>query len=519
MGFTAPSGWNIWKMRFEKQSEGESDMKYYSTRDAAVRMDAAEAIKMGLSRDGGLLTPCGIPQIDRAFLESLVNVRYQERAAKVMGLYLTDYTYEELSGFAENAYGPEKFDCDAVAPVRTVDETTHCLELWHGPTCAFKDMALQMLPHLLTASLTKREEEKTVCILVATSGDTGKGALEGFKDVPHTRIMVFYPRDGVSQVQELQMVTQEGNNVEVTAVRGNCDDAQSGVKRLFSDGELRRTLADRGFFFSSANSINWGRVLPQIVYYISAYCDLMRDEKIAPGQTINVCVPTGNFGNILAAYYAKEMGVPIGKLICASNSNNVLTDFIRTGVYDRKRPFHNTMSPSMDILISSNLERLLFALTQDTQEVKQYMEQLNTSGRYEVRKPILERLQKLFQGYCCDDRETQRVIGEVYRQHDYLIDPHTAVAFSALDQYRKESGDDTPCVVVSTASPFKFCDNVLGALGVTEVAQGLDALDQLSAKTGLPAPAPLSSLRNKEIRFTRTVEKENMVDAVLSMLV
>ena len=315
------------------------------------------------------------------------------------------------------------------------------------------------------------------------------------------------------------MVTQEGNNVGVTAVRGNFDDAQSGVKRLFSDGELRRTLADRGFFFSSANSINWGRVLPQIVYYISAYCDLLRDEKIAPGQTINVCVPTGNFGNILAAYYAKEMGVPIGKLICASNSNNVLTDFIRTGVYDRKRPFHNTMSPSMDILISSNLERLLFALTQDTQEVKQYMEQLNASGRYEVRKPILERLQKLFQGYCCDDRETQRVIGEVYRQHDYLIDPHTAVAFSALDQYRKESGDDTPCVVVSTASPFKFCDNVLGALGVTEVAQGLDALDQLSAKTGLPTPAPLSSLRNKEIRFTRTVEKENMVDAVLSMLV
>ena len=296
MGFTAPSGWNIWKMRFEKQSEGESDMKYYSTRDAAVRMDAAEAIKMGLSRDGGLLTPCEIPQIDRAFLESLVNVRYQERAAKVMGLYLTDYTYEELSGFAENAYGPEKFDCDAVAPVRTVDETTHCLELWHGPTSAFKDMALQMLPQLLSAALRKTGESKTVCILVATSGDTGKAAMEGFADVPQTKILVFYPKDGVSKVQETQMVTQDGANVGVCAVEGNFDDAQAGVKRIFSDEAIRATLADRGYFLSSANSINWGRILPQVVYYISAYCDLVRDDlpkgrfllpgrAAAPGQS------------------------------------------------------------------------------------------------------------------------------------------------------------------------------------------------------------------------------------------
>ena len=494
-------------------------MQYVSTRNKNQKCSAAQAIAQGLAADGGLLTPEVLPKLSSNGLATMTDMSYQQRAVYVMNAYLDDFTASELSSFASRAYGQDKFDEKDVAPVRRVDENTYCLELWHGPTCAFKDMALQMLPHLLSASLVKNEEQKTVCILVATSGDTGKAALEGFKDVNKTRILVFYPKDGVSDIQQLQMQTQEGDNVGVCAVVGNFDDAQTGVKRLFSDAALRDTLAGRGFFFSSANSINWGRVLPQIVYYISAYCDLMRDEKIAPGQTINVCVPTGNFGNILAAYYAKEMGVPIGKLICASNSNNVLTDFIRTGVYDRKRPFHNTMSPSMDILISSNLERLLFALTQDTQEVKQYMEQLNTSGRYEVRKPILERLQKLFQGYCCDDRETQRVIGEVYRQHDYLIDPHTAVAFSALDQYRKESGDDTPCVVVSTASPFKFCDNVLGALGVTEVAQGLDALDQLSAKTGLPAPAPLSSLRNKEIRFTRTVEKENMVDAVLSMLV
>jgi len=493
-------------------------MQYISTRDAGTRFTASQAITQGLAADGGLLTPCYIPKLPGKALEELKDMSYQHRAVYIMKQFLEEFTVKELTGFAAAAYGPAKFDTPAVAPVRTVDGNTHCLELWHGPTCAFKDMALQMLPHLLTASLAKTEEFKTVCILVATSGDTGKGALEGFKDVPKTRILVFYPKDGVSQVQELQMVTQEGNNVGVASVVGNFDDAQTGVKRLFSDEGLRQTLADKGFFFSSANSINWGRVLPQIVYYVSAYCDLVRDGKIELGQTINVCVPTGNFGNILAAYYAREMGVPIGRLICASNSNNVLTDFIHTGVYDRNRTFYNTMSPSMDILISSNLERMLLALTQDVDEVKGYMEQLNATGRYEVREKVREKLQKRFWGYCCDDKETQRVIGEMYRTHDYLIDPHTAVAFSALEQYRQETGDQTPCVVASTASPFKFCGSVLGALGVTEVAPGLDALDQLSEKTGLPAPAPLAGLRDKKVRFTTTVEKDRMVDAVLSML-
>ena len=493
-------------------------MQYISTRDAGTRFTASQAITQGLAADGGLLTPCYIPKLPGKALEELKDMSYQHRAVYIMKQFLEEFTVKELTDFAAAAYGPAKFDTPAVAPVRTVDENTHCLELWHGPTCAFKDMALQMLPHLLTASLTKTEEFKTVCILVATSGDTGKGALEGFRDVPKTRILVFYPKDGVSQVQELQMVTQEGNNVGVASVVGNFDDAQTGVKRLFSDEGLRQTLADKGFFFSSANSINWGRVLPQIVYYVSAYCDLVRDGKVELGQTINVCVPNGNFGNILAAYYAREMGVPIGRLICASNSNNVLTDFIRTGVYDRNRTFYNTMSPSMDILISSNLERMLLALTQDVDEVKGYMEQLNATGRYEVREKVREKLQKRFWGYCCDDTETQRVIGEMYRTHDYLIDPHTAVAFSALEQYRKETGDQTPCVVASTASPFKFCGSVLGALGVTQVAPGLDALDQLSEKTGLPAPAPLAGLRDKKVRFTTTVEKDHMVDAVLSML-
>jgi len=493
-------------------------MQYISTRNSESSFSASQAITQGLASDGGLLTPCYIPKLSGKAIEELKVMPYQHRAVYIMKHFLEEFSVKELTDFAAAAYGPQKFDTPAVAPVHTLDETTHCLELWHGPTCAFKDMALQMLPHLLSASLVKTEEERTACILVATSGDTGKGALEGFKDVDRTRILVFYPKDGVSQVQELQMVTQEGGNVGVTAVYGNFDDAQTGVKKLFSDEELRQELASRGFFFSSANSINWGRVLPQIIYYVSAYCDLLRDEKLQPGQSINICVPTGNFGNILAAYYAREMGVPINRLICASNRNNVLTDFIRTGVYDRNRTFYNTMSPSMDILISSNLERLLLSLTQDVDEVKGYMAELNANGRYEVRDKVRDKLQKLFWGYCCDDQETQRVIGRIYQDHDYLIDPHTAVAFSALEQYRKETGDETPCIVVSTASPFKFCGSVLGALGVTEVAEGLDALDQLTEKTGRPAPAPLAGLRNKTVRFNRTVEKDHMVDAVLSML-
>lgn len=493
-------------------------MRYISTRDNTIQYSAAQAISQGLAKDGGLLTPCYIPKLPGKALEDMLGMAYQQRAVYIMKMFLEEFTVKELTDFAGAAYGPDKFDTPAVAPVRTVDGNTHCLELWHGPTCAFKDMALQMLPHLLTASLSKTEEDKTVCILVATSGDTGKGALEGFKNVPRTKILVFYPKDGVSEVQQLQMVTQEGENVGVAAVVGNFDDAQTGVKRLFSDGAVRQELADQGYFFSSANSINWGRVLPQLVYYISAYCDLLRDGKLAPGQSVNICVPTGNFGNILAAYYAREMGLPIDQLICASNSNNVLTDFIREGVYDRNRQFYTTMSPSMDILISSNLERLLYALTGDPAEVRGYMDQLGETGRYQVSGRVKDKLQKCFKGYFCDDRETQRVIRSMYDKHGYLIDTHTAVAFSALEQYRRETGDDTTAVVASTASPFKFCASVLEALGETAPAHGLDALDQLSAKTGLPAPAPLAGLRDKQIRFTQVVEKDRMVDAVRSLL-
>ena len=493
-------------------------MKYYSTRDRAVRMDAAEAVKMGLSRDGGLLTPEAIPQIDRAFLEELVNQRYQTRAAKIMGLYLTDYTEEELLAFAENAYGPDKFDTEAVAPVRTLDERTHCLELWHGPTSAFKDMALQMLPQLLSAALRKTGEDKTACILVATSGDTGKAAMEGFADVPQTKIMVFYPKGGVSKVQEAQMVTQEGENVGVCAVVGNFDDAQAGVKRIFSDEAIRETLAGRGYFLSSANSINWGRILPQVVYYVSAYCDLVRDGRLKMGDRVNFCVPTGNFGDILAAYYAKRMGLPVGRLICASNCNDVLTDFLRTGVYDRNRPFHTTMSPSMDILVSSNLERLLFDLSgENDAEVQGYMEALAKDGKYQVSGAIRAALAEQFWGGFCDEAGTAAAIGAYYKR-GYLIDTHTAVAASVMERYRRETGDQTVTVFVSTASPYKFCNHVLTAIGETPAGDGVELLDQLNAVTGAAVPRRLAALRGKKRRFDRTCEKPGMDDVVLEFL-
>jgi len=492
-------------------------MQYISTRNTEYQCSAAQAIAKGLAEDGGLLTPAFIPKLPANALETLKEMSYQQRAVYIIKLFLDDFSVKELTDYAA-VYGAEKFSTPAVAPVREVTDDTYCLELWHGPTCAFKDMALQMLPHLLTASLEKLEERKTVCILVATSGDTGKGALEGFRDVPGTRILVFYPKDNVSAVQELQMLTQEGQNVGVCAVVGNFDDAQTGVKTLFSDVALRDELAQRGYFFSSANSINWGRILPQIVYYVSAYCDLLRDEKIVPGETVNICVPTGNFGNILSAYYAKQMGVPLGKFICASNSNNVLTDFLHTGVYNRNRTFYHTISPSMDILISSNLERLLLALTGESEQVKGYMTSLAESGQYQLEGKTLEKLQRNFVGYCCDDVRTREVIGEVYRTHDYLIDPHTAVAFDALAQYRRETGDAARAIVVSTASPFKFCDSALEALGEELLLPGLDSLDQLSEKTGMPIPKPLAELRGKAPRFDRIVEKDRMVDAVHEML-
>lgn len=491
-------------------------MHYVSTRDASLRYTAAQAIEQGLSRDGGLFLPESLPALPD--LELLEKMSYQQRAAAIMKLFLDAFTEEELQTFAEKAYGPEKFDCRAVAPVVHVQEGTYALELWHGPTCAFKDMALQMLPYLLTASMKKNGEEKTVCILVATSGDTGKAALEGFCDVDHTKILVFYPKDGVSDIQQLQMVTQEGGNVGVCAVIGNFDDAQTGVKRIFSDAAFRQELSERGYVLSSANSINWGRVLPQIVYYISAYCDLLAAGRLKRGETLNVCVPTGNFGNILAAFYAKQMGLPIGKLICASNANNVLTEFIQTGIYDRNRPFYNTTSPSMDILISSNLERLLFALTGSDVEVRGYMQSLAETGRYQVSEAVWKKIRANFAAGFCDDTRTLHTIQSVFRENGYLMDTHTAVAYTVLQDYRAAADDHTPTLVVSTASPFKFCDSVLKSLGVTNLEQGTAILEQLSRETGKAAPKPLAALAGKPVRFTQVTEKEHMTDVVSRML-
>ena len=493
-------------------------MYYVSTRNTQDRRTAAEAIAQGLARDGGLMTPEVFPKLSHNALDTMRDMSYQQRAVYVMSSYLDDFTSSELSAYAARAYGGGKFDVKEVAPVRRVDGNTYCLELWHGPTCAFKDMALQMLPHLLSASLVKNQEEKTACILVATSGDTGKAALEGFADVPQTKIMVFYPRDGVSEIQKLQMVTQQGENVGVCAVVGNFDDAQNGVKRIFSDTAIREELAKRGYFLSSANSINFGRILPQVVYYISAYCDLMNAGAIAYGDKVNYCVPTGNFGNILACHYAGKMGVPVGKLICASNCNDVLTDFIRTGIYDRNRPFHTTMSPSMDILISSNLERLLFELSGgDDALVRQYMEELKTTGRYEITAEMKEKLQAMFYGGCASEEDTTATITALYAD-GYLIDTHTAVAAKVLEDYRRETGDDTIAVFASTASPYKFCDSVLAAIGEEPVSDSVERIEQLEKASGVSAPKRLAALKGKTPRFDGVTKKEEMEKAVLDFL-
>ncbi len=495
-------------------------MLYTSTRDKSVKVESAYAIAQGISKDGGLFVPTEIPQIDKSFIDSLVPLSYIERAKKVLSLYLTDFTAEEIDMCVSGAYAEGKFSSSKVAPVKKIKEGENILELWRGPTCAFKDMALQLLPYLLTVSAKKTVADKTIVILVATSGDTGKAALEGFKDVPGTKIMVFYPEDGVSPMQKLQMTTQAGENVAVSAIKGNFDDAQSGVKKIFTDKEVAKKLDENGMMFSSANSINWGRLVPQIVYYISAYCDMIENGEIKNGDEMNVVVPTGNFGNILAAYYAKKMGVPVGKLICASNANNVLTDFLKTGIYDRNRKFFTTTSPSMDILISSNLERLLFHLADENDEtIAKWMNELSNEGKYEVTADVKEKVLSLFDAGCCDDEETKDTIGKTY-ENGYLLDTHTAVAVKVYRDYVERTGDNTPTVIASTANPYKFSAAVLSAVcdknldGVDEFAQ----VDLLKEITGEPCPEQLATLKGKSPRFTSCCEKENMIDTVYAML-
>jgi len=484
-----------------------------------VRVTAAEAISQGLASDGGLFVPEVLPGLSLKQIETMCPMTYQQRAVYIMGAFLQEFTMAEVTQFCNRAYSAKGFDTPKIAPLRELTEDISFLELWHGPTSAFKDMALQVLPYLLTASLQKTGEEREVCILVATSGDTGKAALEGFCDVPQTKILVFYPKDGVSGVQELQMVTQAGENVGVVGVEGNFDDAQTGVKRIFGDAALAETLSQRGYYLSSANSINWGRLLPQIVYYVSAYCDMVNAGRIGLGDPLNFAVPTGNFGNILAGFYAKRMGLPIGKLICASNENNVLTEFIRTGVYNRNRTFHTTISPSMDILVSSNLERLLFALSgEDDVQTAAYMRELSEVGRYTVTPQIHREIQSLFWADYCDDEKTKRVVDATHKKYNYLIDTHTAVAFDVLNHYRHDTGDNTPAVVVSTASPYKFADSVLEALGESAHMPGLEQIDRLAEVAGTEAPAPLVGLRGKRRRFAGVVHPKDMIQAVRAFL-
>ena len=490
-------------------------MKYISTRGNGQSLESAEAIIAGLAEDGGLFVPETIPQVNMDFITGLTDMTYQERAVAVLSQFLTDYTAEELQGCVSRAYGSNKFDSEAIAPLNIMGDDA-VLELWHGPTSAFKDMALQLLPQLLSTALKKTGEKHEILILVATSGDTGKAALEGFKDVDQIKIMVFYPENGVSRIQRLQMTTQQGNNVAVVAVKGNFDDAQSGVKRIFGNKEFAAELDKQGVALSSANSINWGRLVPQIVYYFSSYAELLKAGKIKAGEEISFTVPTGNFGDILAGYYAKLMGLPVKKLICASNTNNVLTDFLKTGVYDRQREFFKTISPSMDILISSNLERLLYHITGDAKLVDQWMKQLAEKGRYDVGSEVLAKIQAVFGGDWADDAVTKETIGKVFKEKKYVLDTHTAVAWDGAKHY-EATGAEKKMVVVSTASPYKFNESVLTALGETIGDEDeFQLLDKLQNISGMAIPAGLAALKTSEIKHKQVVEKQEMDAAVLA---
>ncbi len=487
-------------------------MNFSSTRNKEIKISASMAILKGLSEDGGLYVPESFPKVTAEEIEALSKKSYIEAAYEIIGKYLSDFTKEELTDCVQKAYAKDKFSSPEIAPVASLSDNLKVLELWHGPTCAFKDMALQILPRLLTVSAAKNNEEKTIVILVATSGDTGKAALEGFKDVSGTEIRVFYPENGVSDIQKLQMITQEGSNVCVYAVKGNFDDAQSGVKKIFTDEEYKKELSGKNISLSSANSINFGRLVPQVVYYFYAYSRLVAKGDIKVGDKVNFTVPTGNFGNILAAYYAKMMGLNINKLICASNENNVLAEFINEGTYNRVRPFNLTLSPSMDILISSNLERLIYEMSgKDDKLVGEYMSALSKDGKYTVSEEIKNKIKEEFYGGCANDEETLKTIGDVFLKYGYLIDTHTAVAMKVYEDYKKETGDDTVNVIVSTASPYKFAAGVLTAIGGnTEEKDGFEILEELSVKSNTEIPTPLASLRNKEVRFSTVCDKEEM---------
>ena len=492
------------------------NIMYQSTRNAAEKATASEAILKGLASDGGLFVPMQLPTFDVP-LSDMAGMDYRQVAYEVMKLFLTDFTESELKTCIERAYD-EKFDTREIAPLREADGAYY-LELFHGATIAFKDMALSILPHLLTTAAKKNQLTEEIVILTATSGDTGKAALAGFADVPGTRIIVFYPKDGVSPIQEKQMVTQRGANTSVIGIRGNFDDAQSGVKAMFSNKELAAVMKQKGFVFSSANSINIGRLVPQIVYYVYAYTRLLGEGRLAEGEKLNVVVPTGNFGNILAAYYAKCAGLPLGKLICASNDNKVLYDFFTTGTYDRNREFILTTSPSMDILISSNLERLIYRIAgDDAVKNAELMKSLATNGSYEITADMKARLADFAGGYATTE-QTAKTIRSLYEKTGYIIDTHTAVAASVYKDYVAQTGDNTKTVIASTASPYKFTRSVMTAIdGKYDSMGDFELVDELSALSGTKVPQAIEDIRSAQVLHNTVCDKDRMQDTVESIL-
>ena len=490
-------------------------MKYKSTRGSIYTKTAPEAIIAGLAEDKGLYVPDSFPQLPFK-IEDMQGKTYKEIAFQVMKAFFPDYTDTEMKHCVDGAYDG-KFEAEDVVPLVDAADT-HFLELYHGRTAAFKDMALSILPYLLTTAIKKEKEDHKICILTATSGDTGKAALEGFADVEGTEIIVFYPNEGVSEVQERQMVSQEGVNTHVFAINGNFDNAQSGVKAIFNDDKIAEELAAKGVKLSSANSINIGRLVPQVAYYVYAYIKLVERGAIKNGEPMNVVVPTGNFGNILAAYYSYKMGIPVNRFICASNENKVLTDFINTGVYDIRREFHLTNSPSMDILISSNLERLLYHLSgDDGEQIKALMEDLDGKKVYEVSDKIKEGL-KVFYGGFATVEETNETIGKVYKEAGYLMDTHTAVAYKVYEDYKNATGDKIPAVIASTASPYKFADSVAKAIGLAECKDGFEYVREVNEATGVPVPSGLKDLDKKPVLHTGVLDIDQMAQAVKDCL-
>ena len=482
-------------------------MEFFSTRNVNEKVSAAQAIAQGLSQEGGLFVPASFPRVD---LDAACKMEYAQLASHILSGYLEDYDPNFLKQATADTYGAA-FGGKA-GQLEHVEGSTYALELWHGPTCAFKDYALQLMPKLLVEAKKNLGRTEQTLILVATSGDTGKAALEGYKNIPGVKILVFYPDSGTSEIQRLQMVTQQGDNVGVYAVKGNFDDAQTGVKRVFADKQLAAELAKKDVRLSSANSINWGRLVPQIVYYFAAYGRLVRNHEIEMGQPVDFCVPTGNFGDILAGYYAKQMGLPVGKLVCASNRNNVLTEFFETGTYNARREFFKTTSPSMDILVSSNLERLLYHITGSDAQVAAWMADLAEKGSYTVNSTTLETIRADFAAGCASDEEVAQEIKAIYQKVGYLCDPHTAVAFKVAREYQAASQSHNPMVVLSTASPYKFPRDVLTALGAEAPQSDFAAMDGLKALTNVPVPNSLAALRGQQERFNQVIEPSQIGD-------